>query len=68
MALVQAIFATLPIAAKFVLPELGPTGIVFCRIAGSAIGFGALIQLSGAPKVSKRCQSGKTWPASPDWR
>ena len=52
MALVQAIFATLPIAAKFVLPELGPTGIVFCRIAGSAIGFGALIQLSGAPKVS----------------
>ncbi|OGU01735.1 MAG: hypothetical protein A2085_11645 [Gemmatimonadetes bacterium GWC2_71_10] len=53
MALVQAIFATLPIAAKFVLPELGPTGIVFCRIAGSAIGFGALIQLSGAPKVSK---------------
>ncbi len=53
MALVQAIFATLPIAAKFVLPELGPVGIVFCRIAGSAIGFGALIQLSGAPKVSK---------------
>lgn len=53
MALVQAIFASLPIAAKFVLPELGPIGIVFCRVAGSAIGFGALIQLSGAPRVSK---------------
>lgn len=53
MALVQAIFASLPIAAKFVLPELGPTGIVFFRIAGPAIGFGLLIQLSGAPKVSK---------------
>lgn len=53
MAGVQAIFATLPIAAKLVLPELGPTGIVFCRIAGSAVGFGALVQLSGAPKVSK---------------
>lgn len=53
MAGVQAIFATLPIAAKLILPELGPTGIVFCRIAGSAVGFGALVQLSGAPKVSK---------------
>lgn len=53
IALVQAIFASLPIAAKFVLPELGPVGIVFCRIAGPAVGFALLIQLSGSPKVSK---------------
>lgn len=53
MALVQAIFASLPIAAKFVLPEFSPLGITFCRIAGSAVGFGILIQLSGSPPVSK---------------
>lgn len=53
MALVQAIFASLPIAAKFVLPELGPSGIVLFRITGSAVAFAVLVQLSGAPKVSK---------------
>jgi len=52
MALIQAIFASLPIAAKFVLPELSPGGVVLFRIAGSAIAFAVLVQLSGAPKVS----------------
>ncbi len=51
MALVQAMFASLPIAAKFVLPELGPPGIVLFRIAGSAAAFVVLLQFSDVRRV-----------------
>lgn len=54
MAVVQAIFASLPIAAKFVLPYVDPAGIVFFRVTGSALAFGLFVQLRRAPRVSKR--------------
>lgn len=51
IALVQVMFASLPIAAKFVLPEIGPLGIVLFRIAGSAVAFSAAFLVSGAKPV-----------------
>lgn len=39
MVTVQFLFASLPITAKFVLPGIPPSGIVFCRITGAALPF-----------------------------
>jgi drug/metabolite transporter (DMT)-like permease len=39
MATVQFLFASLTVVAKFVLPSISPTGIVFFRITGSAAVF-----------------------------
>jgi drug/metabolite transporter (DMT)-like permease len=39
MVTVQFLFASLPVAAKFVLPGIPPSGIVFCRITGAALAF-----------------------------
>ena len=39
MVTVQFLFASLTIAAKFVLPGIPPSGIVFCRITGAALAF-----------------------------
>lgn len=36
---VQFLFASLTIAAKFVLPGIPPSGIVYCRITGAALAF-----------------------------
>jgi drug/metabolite transporter (DMT)-like permease len=36
---VQFLFASLTVAAKFVLPGIPPSGIVFCRITGAALAF-----------------------------
>ena len=39
MVTVQFLFASLTIAAKFVLPGIPPSGIVYCRITGAALAF-----------------------------
>jgi drug/metabolite transporter (DMT)-like permease len=39
MVTVQFLFASLTIAAKFVLPGIPPAGIVFCRVTGAALAF-----------------------------
>ena len=42
MIAVQFFFASLTVVAKFVLPSISPAGIVFFRVAGSAVVFGAI--------------------------
>jgi drug/metabolite transporter (DMT)-like permease len=39
MAVVQFLFASLTVVAKFVLPSISPAGIVFFRVTGSAAAF-----------------------------
>jgi drug/metabolite transporter (DMT)-like permease len=39
LGLVQFLFASLTVVAKFVLPSISPAGIVFFRITGSAVAF-----------------------------
>ncbi len=51
---IQLLFSSLPIAAKFVLPSLGPAGIVFFRVSGSAVAFGLVHRLRGAERVTDR--------------
>lgn len=51
---VQILFASLPIAAKFVLPSLSPSGIVYFRITGSALAFAALSRFVAPQRVTDR--------------
>ena len=39
LGVVQFLFASLTVVAKFVLPSISPTGIVFFRITGAAVAF-----------------------------
>lgn len=48
---VQFLFASLTIVAKFVLPSMPPTGIVYFRITGAALAFMVIKALSGRERV-----------------
>ncbi len=54
MAVVQFLFASLTVVAKFVLPSISPAGIVFFRIAGSAVGFWVLQRTLVGERVTDR--------------
>ena len=54
MATVQFLFASLTIVAKFVLPSISPTGIVFFRISGSAAAFFVLQRTLVRERVTDR--------------
>jgi len=54
LAAVQFLFASLTVVAKFVLPSISPTGIVFFRIAGSAVAFFALQRTLVRERVTDR--------------
>lgn len=49
LATTQLLFASLPIAVKFVLPSIDPVGILFFRVTGSALAF-AVIRASLPPQ------------------
>jgi drug/metabolite transporter (DMT)-like permease len=51
---VQFLFASLTVAAKFVLPSISPTGVVFFRIAGSAVAFYVLQRTLVRERVTNR--------------
>lgn len=51
---IQLLFASLPIAAKFVLPSLSPTAIVFFRVSGAALAFTAIRRLTRGEPVTNR--------------
>lgn len=54
LATVQLLFASLTVAAKFVLPSIPPAGIVYFRITGAALAFAAMRALSIREKVTNR--------------
>ena len=54
MATVQFLFASLTVVAKFVLPSITPTGIVFFRISGSAAVFFLLQRVLVRERVTDR--------------
>ena len=54
MATVQFLFASLTVVAKFVLPSISPTGIVFFRITGSAAVFFLLQRVLVRERVRDR--------------
>ncbi len=54
MATVQFLFASLTVVAKFVLPSISPTGIVFFRISGSAVAFFVLQRTLVRERVTDR--------------
>ena len=54
LATVQFLFASLTVVAKFVLPSISPTGIVFFRVAGSAVAFYALQRTLVRERVTDR--------------
>ena len=54
MVTVQFLFATLTIAAKYVLPSVQPAGIVFLRITGAALAFVALKGLTTRERIRDR--------------
>jgi drug/metabolite transporter (DMT)-like permease len=54
LATVQFLFASLTVVAKFVLPSISPTGIVFFRVAGSAVAFYALQRMLVRERVTDR--------------
>jgi drug/metabolite transporter (DMT)-like permease len=54
MATVQFLFASLTVVAKFVLPSMSPTGIVFFRISGSAVAFFLLQRTLVRERVTDR--------------
>ena len=54
MAAVQFLFASLTVVAKFVLPSISPAGIVFFRIAGSAVAFFVLQRALVRERVTDR--------------
>lgn len=54
MAMTQLIFASLPIAAKFVLPSIGPIGILFFRVTGSAVAFAAITAIAAPERITNR--------------
>ena len=51
---VQFLFASLSIAAKFVLPGIPPSGIVFCRITGAALAFVVIKAVTVREEVTDR--------------
>jgi drug/metabolite transporter (DMT)-like permease len=51
---VQFLFAALTIAAKYVLPSIPPTGIVFFRITGAALAFVLIKSLTVRERVTER--------------
>jgi drug/metabolite transporter (DMT)-like permease len=51
---VQFLFASLTIAAKYVLPSVPPTGIVFFRITGAALAFVLIKSLTVRERVTER--------------
>lgn len=51
---IQLLFASLPIAAKFVLPSLPPTAIVFFRVSGASLAFAVIRRLTGGEPVTNR--------------
>jgi drug/metabolite transporter (DMT)-like permease len=54
LATVQFLFASLTVVAKFVLPSISPAGIVFFRIAGSAVAFFVLQRTLVRERVTDR--------------
>lgn len=54
LATTQLIFASLPIAAKFVLPSIGPVGILFFRVTGSAVAFAAIRAVAATERITNR--------------
>ena len=54
MVTVQFLFASLTIAAKFVLPGIPPSGIVFCRITGAALAFVVIKAVTVREEVTDR--------------
>jgi len=54
LALVQCVFATLPIASKLILPAVEPLAIATLRITGSAVAFASLKWLLGGERVTDR--------------
>lgn len=58
MVTVQLLFATLTIAAKFVLPSVPPAGIVFFRITGAALAFVVLNALTSRERIRRRDLAG----------
>jgi len=54
MIAVQFFFASLTVVAKFVLPSISPAGIVFFRVAGSAVAFGVIHRLFVRERVTDR--------------
>lgn len=51
---VQFLFASLTIAAKFVLPGIPPSGVVFCRITGAALAFFVIKAVTVREEVTDR--------------
>lgn len=51
---VQFLFASLTIAAKFVLPGIPPSGVVFCRITGAALVFFVIKAVTVREEVTDR--------------
>lgn len=54
MAVVQFLFASLTVVAKFVLPSISPAGIVFFRITGAAVAFFLMQRRLGRERVTDR--------------
>jgi drug/metabolite transporter (DMT)-like permease len=54
MVTVQFLFASLTVAAKFVLPGVPPSGIVYCRITGAALAFVVIKALTMRERVTDR--------------
>jgi len=54
MGTVQFLFASLTIVAKFVLPSIPPSGIVYFRITGAALAFAAIRMVTGRERVTDR--------------
>ena len=59
LALVQCVFATLPIASKLILPVVEPLAIATLRITGSAVAFASLKWLLGGERVTNRADLAK---------
>lgn len=51
---VQFLFASLTVVAKFVLPSIPPTGIVFFRITGAALAFVLIKAVTVRERVTER--------------
>jgi drug/metabolite transporter (DMT)-like permease len=54
MVTVQFLFASLTVAAKFVLPGIPPSGIVYCRITGAALAFVIIKAMTVREEVTDR--------------
>ncbi len=54
MAVVQFLFASLTVVAKFVLPSVSPAGIVFFRVTGAGLAFFLLQRALGRERVTDR--------------